>query len=183
MDVEVQDATTKDYHLRTVRMLRFAVPEKTYRLLRTSERFDSIKNSTVKIICRDGQMLDKPEIEAIHPNHDLARRLRERAPRSEQRVARGLARLGFRHSVPMAGYILDFYNPVEKIAIEIDGPSHKRNEACDNHRDAVIRSHGARVWRFGADAAYCNPRDVVAQVKKRMRAKPESSAHAEDLPF
>lgn len=47
-------------------------------------------------------------------------------------------------------YILDFYIPCAKIAIELDGRQHGRaeNRASDNERDAFLESKGILVLRY-----------------------------------
>ena len=47
-------------------------------------------------------------------------------------------------------YIVDFYCPAAKLAIEIDGNQHQIDEIyeCDQQRTQVINEHGIKVIRF-----------------------------------
>jgi len=48
------------------------------------------------------------------------------------------------------GYILDFYSPKYRVAIEADGPDHFRKSQLvqDHLRDAALLSYGIRTIRF-----------------------------------
>ena len=56
--------------------------------------------------------------------------------------------LKFRRQHPFGPFILDFYCPSIKLAIELDGPGHKSKEAYDARRDSYLESHGIRVLRL-----------------------------------
>src|SRR5436190_11988857 len=53
----------------------------------------------------------------------------------------------FRRQHSIGSYILDFYCPSEKLAIELDGAGHfsSKGEACDRERTAYLESHDIRV--------------------------------------
>ncbi|GMA16813.1 endonuclease domain-containing protein [Deinococcus metallilatus] len=56
----------------------------------------------------------------------------------------------FRRQVPLQGYILDFYAPVLKLCIELDGRSHDGQAAqqYDAERTRRLTASGIRVVRF-----------------------------------
>jgi very-short-patch-repair endonuclease len=56
----------------------------------------------------------------------------------------------FRRQYSVGSYILDFYCPALKLAVEIDGDSHSGDEAFiyDTQRQASIESMGIRFLRF-----------------------------------
>ena len=56
----------------------------------------------------------------------------------------------FRRQYVVKNYILDFYCPTAKLAVELDGSQHFTDEglAYDTERTAVIESYGIRVIRF-----------------------------------
>ncbi len=60
--------------------------------------------------------------------------------------------LSFRRQHPLGPYILDFYQPAVKLAVEIDGAGHDQAEqiAHDAQRDAWLRAQGVTVLRFPA---------------------------------
>jgi hypothetical protein len=62
-------------------------------------------------------------------------------------------------------YVIDFYCPELKLAIEIDGDSHYGylSEKCDNERQKYIESFGIHFMRFTNDDV-CNNIDGVLQM-------------------
>ena|SRR5438552_6486814 len=64
----------------------------------------------------------------------------------------GAQQLGvkFRRQHPLGAYILDFYCPIVKLAIELDGDGHASVEraAYDKRRTQALEARGLRVMRF-----------------------------------
>ena len=58
--------------------------------------------------------------------------------------------LKFRRQHSIGGYIVDFYCPVKKLAIEIDGPQHftKENMKYDKIRSEYLDGLNIKVLRF-----------------------------------
>lgn len=56
----------------------------------------------------------------------------------------------FRRQHPVAGFILDFYCPQRRLAIEVDGEIHKDKETkeYDLERTRILAENGIRVLRF-----------------------------------
>ena len=56
----------------------------------------------------------------------------------------------FRRQYPLGGYILDFYCPAVKLAIELDGGGHNADEqrCYDRERTRILEGTGIRVVRF-----------------------------------
>ena len=63
---------------------------------------------------------------------------------------RKLAGFKVRRQYPAFGYILDFYCPSARLAIELDGGQHTESAAreYDEKRTRVLEAHGVRVLRF-----------------------------------
>lgn len=83
----------------------------------------------------------------------LAAKWRQDCPESERIFKAGLQVLEshgifFQHSVPLFGYIGDFYSPRHKLLIEIDGPHHAQRRGLDYRRDAHLRAKGIKTVRF-----------------------------------
>ncbi len=92
--------------------------------------------------------------------------LRQTAPRSEQMLWQLIEPMGFQHSVPMHGYIIDFYHPVARIAIEVDGSAHLRRKMKDRRRDRVLFKKGQiRTYRFWASRVYEDAGEVAMHIK------------------
>ena len=61
---------------------------------------------------------------------------------------RRLDGLRFRRQHPVGRFVLDFYCPIHKLAVEVDGEVHDSQQERDAERTAVIEAHGYRVVRF-----------------------------------
>ena len=61
---------------------------------------------------------------------------------------RRLDGLRFRRQHPVGRFVLDFYCPIHKLVVEVDGGVHDAQEERDAERTAVIEAHGYRVIRF-----------------------------------
>ena len=56
--------------------------------------------------------------------------------------------LKFRRQHPVEQFILDFYCPLHKLAVELDGSIHEARSEQDAARKAHLAAHGCRVIRF-----------------------------------
>jgi very-short-patch-repair endonuclease len=63
-----------------------------------------------------------------------------------------LAGLRFRRQHPIGPYILDFYCPTARLAVEVDGAAHDTAERArhDERREALLAAHGITVMRVAA---------------------------------
>ena len=66
----------------------------------------------------------------------------------------GLAGVQFRRQHPAGPYILDFYCPAARLAVELDGAAHAFPDRVqhDARRDAWLAEQGVRVLRLAAAA-------------------------------
>jgi very-short-patch-repair endonuclease len=64
----------------------------------------------------------------------------------------------FRRQFSIGNYIVDFYSPELKLAIEIDGDSHFSDEAInyDKYRTKFIESLGVKIVRYFNNDILCN---------------------------
>ncbi|HEX8626116.1 MAG TPA: endonuclease domain-containing protein [Allosphingosinicella sp.] len=64
--------------------------------------------------------------------------------------------LKFRRQHPVGPYVLDFYCPSAKLAVEVDGVGHGMggNPARDAARDRWLRERGLRIYRIPARHLY-----------------------------
>jgi len=72
----------------------------------------------------------------------------------------------FRRQYSIDRYVVDFYCPILKIAIEIDGYSHFNDEAMvyDQERREFIESLGIKVLRFTNREVYEDLEGVLASI-------------------
>lgn len=76
----------------------------------------------------------------------------------------------FRSQYGMNRFVIDFYCPELKLAIEIDGDSHFQDGAqeYDWERQAFIESVGIRFLRFTNDEVYGNLEGVLERIVRKM---------------
>jgi very-short-patch-repair endonuclease len=83
------------------------------------------------------------------------------------------AEVRFRRQHPIGPYVLDFYCPTAKLAIEVDGASHDFGDRPqrDEVRTEWLNREGIEVLRIPAKAVLADP-DEVADAILRLCAKP-----------
>ncbi|MDH3976706.1 MAG: endonuclease domain-containing protein [Deltaproteobacteria bacterium] len=77
----------------------------------------------------------------------------------------------FRRQHSVGAYILDFYCPAERLAIELDGDSHFTDEAIeyDNERTGYLNGLNIRVLRFMNSDIYDNLDSVCERILEEIR--------------
>ena len=99
-----------------------------------------------------------------------ARTFRKRMTQAERRL-RAVLRDGrlldarFRRQYPVKRFILDFYCPLAKLAIEVDGEIHTHQAEYDEARTAFPESRGIQVMRFRNDEVLSDLPGVLTQIK------------------
>ena len=92
----------------------------------------------------------------------------------------------FRRQHSIGNFILDFYCPEEKIAIELDGEDHYWDEGIkrDKLKSAYVVSYGIEIVRFENKLVYKDPEFVLKTLKNKFRdTTPLSSAEADSEPL
>ena len=77
--------------------------------------------------------------------------------------------LKFRRQHPVGPYVLDFYCPAAKLAIEVDGEAHGLAER-DLGRDLWLRNRGIDTLRIAAADLYGDIAPAVLHILSRCRA-------------
>ncbi|MFA6098650.1 MAG: endonuclease domain-containing protein [Patescibacteria group bacterium] len=102
--------------------------------------------------------------------------LRNLAPRAEVVLWRYLKdkRLSgykFRRQYSVGPYVIDFYCPKIKLAIEVDGPTHFNKEAriYDRVRQEYIEQFNIRFLRFMNSDVYNNIEGVIEKILEYLR--------------
>jgi very-short-patch-repair endonuclease len=77
------------------------------------------------------------------------------------RIRRG--ELQFRRQHPIGEYVLDFYCPAAKLAIEVDGAAHDFGDRPqrDDRRTAWLKSEGIDVLRVPAEDVLRDPDEIA----------------------
>ena len=104
-----------------------------------------------------------------YPN--LAQRLRVSCTDAERRLwyrlrGRRLGGFKFRRRHPCGPFILDFFCPARRLAIQIEGGQHFQPEAQrrDRRRSEFLAARGIAVFRFGANQIRANTDAVLATI-------------------
>ena len=102
-----------------------------------------------------------------------ARRLRRDATKAEKKLWYALQRgqvagFNFRRQHPLGNYIVDFYCPAIRLAIEVDGGQHNehRHQADDERRSQWLRSKGVTVLRFWNNDVLGNVEGVWEEIAR-----------------
>jgi very-short-patch-repair endonuclease len=85
----------------------------------------------------------------------------------------------FRRQHSIGNYILDFYCPEEKLAIELDGEDHYWDEGIkrDKFKTTYVESHGIEIIRIENKHVFKDPEFVLKTIKNKFRGTtPLSSA-------
>jgi very-short-patch-repair endonuclease len=83
----------------------------------------------------------------------------------------------FRNQYSVDRFVLDFYSPEIKLAIEIDGDSHFQEGAAkyDEERQILIESTGIKFLRFTNNQVYENLNGVLEAIVQKIRELREGS--------
>ena len=81
-----------------------------------------------------------------------------------------LAGLKFRRQHSIGLFVLDFYCPSERLAIELDGEIHQTHEVrlCDEERQKAIETLEIRVIRFSNAAIMDNVSQVLRDIQQHV---------------
>ena len=74
----------------------------------------------------------------------------------------------FRRQHVFGPYVLDFYCPVLKLCIEVDGEIHQRTDVVekDKERTSFLESNGIKVIRFTNDEIENDISDVLERIRR-----------------
>jgi very-short-patch-repair endonuclease len=77
----------------------------------------------------------------------------------------------FRRQHSLEKYIIDFYSPKKKVAIELDGESHYRagGQEYDEQRSRIIESYKIKLIRFTNKEVYENLEGVVVKINEEIK--------------
>ena len=92
----------------------------------------------------------------------------------------------FRRQHSVGRYILDFYCPAERLAIELDGEVHfnERAEEYDRERKLFLEHYGIKVLRFENKLVFQDCEGIVEIIKRHWgwRERTTPSAEAASTP-
>ncbi len=102
-----------------------------------------------------------------------ARSLRKDSTKAEEILWQYLSNKGmcgfkFRRQHPVDRFILDFYCPKKRLAIEIDGEIHINQKEYDRIRQGIIESKGIEFLRFKNIDVVKNINFVLKTIKRKL---------------
>jgi very-short-patch-repair endonuclease len=104
---------------------------------------------------------------------ETRRELRKNAPTPESIIwsklrSRQMNNSKWRRQYGIGKYVLDFYCPAKRLAIEIDGESHFNEEAVakDINREKILKSMRVEIIRFSNDEVMKNLEGVLSTINK-----------------
>lgn len=119
-----------------------------------------------------------------------ARKLRREATPAEQKLwfhLRGdqMAGFSFRRQHPAGAYVLDFYCPTAKLAVELDGEQHGMAQGLtrDRVRCEFLKNRGIRTLRFWNHELKDNLEGCVQSIYRALKETPARNAVRSDLPL
>jgi very-short-patch-repair endonuclease len=110
-------------------------------------------------------------------------RLLRRTMTSEERTlwealrSRKLDGVKFRRQHPLGQFIVDFYAPSHRLAIEVDGPIHRDRADYDLRRQRFLETQGVKFLRFTSDEVANGLEKCLPRIKLALR-QIESSGRA-----
>ncbi|MCK5834004.1 endonuclease domain-containing protein [bacterium] len=100
------------------------------------------------------------------------RALRSNMPHAEAKLwifirKKQIEGIRFRRQFSVGSYILDFYSPECRLAIELDGSSHNNefSQEYDEERTKYLNSANIEVIRFKNEEVFDNIDGVIEQIK------------------
>jgi len=117
---------------------------------------------------------------------EAARDLRARSTNSEQILWSALrgSRLGglkFRRQHPMGQFVLDFYCPEKRLAVEIDGNWHEGREPIDQERQAILEAMGICFVRLSASQLETDLISTLQAIERAAFANPSPRRTGEGM--
>lgn len=105
-----------------------------------------------------------PEIQAT------AQWMRDNMTEAEARLwealrGRRLGALRFRAQHPVGRFVLDFYCPACKLAVEVDGPVHEFQHGRDEDRTTILNTYGYNLIRFSNDEVMTDLPSALARIR------------------
>lgn len=88
------------------------------------------------------------------------------------KLRRGNLGLKFKRQYSVGPYILDFYCPQKKLAIEIDGSQHLDNKDYDRERTNYLNFLNIKVLRFWNNEINANINGVILKIVSELDSLP-----------
>ncbi len=117
------------------------------------------------------RLVTQPEIR--RKMTEIAREFRKEPTKSEAilwQALRGkkLDGIKFRRQQPIGYFVVDFYNSVYRLVVEVDGPIHDSQVEADRARQDVLELLGLNVLRIRSEAVEKNLPVVLNEIRAKI---------------
>jgi very-short-patch-repair endonuclease len=104
---------------------------------------------------------------------EIARQFRKEPTKSESilwQALRGkkLDGIKFRRQQPIGYFVVDFYNSVYRLVVEVDGPIHANQVEADCARQDILEQIGLNVMRVNAEEVEKNLPSVLEKIRLKI---------------
>jgi very-short-patch-repair endonuclease len=98
--------------------------------------------------------------------------LRKNATEAEKilwkRLSKSQTGFKFIRQYSIKNWVVDFYCPEKRIAVEVDGKIHQKQKPADNYRDRFLENMGIKVLRITNEDVETDADGVVVMLVKRI---------------
>lgn len=94
---------------------------------------------------------------------------------------RGMVKEKFRRQHPISGFIVDFYCPAKRLAVEIDGSSHNNKKEYDQQRQTILEANNISFLRFTNAQIFNSLDSVLRQIKIAVSPSPQRGEGCSDV--
>lgn len=98
---------------------------------------------------------------------------------------RNLSEVKFRRQYPIDRYILDFYAPEYRLAIEADGGQHysAQGEEKDKKREQKLNRYGVKILRFSDNEILKSSENVLEEIWNEINRLKEATPSPQSSPL
>jgi very-short-patch-repair endonuclease len=119
---------------------------------------------------------------------EIARKFRKAPTRGEKilwEALRGnkLDGIKFHRQQPVGYFVVDFYNSVYRLVVEVDGPIHESQKEADRARREILQELGLVVLRLKSEVAEKNLPITLDMIRKVVRDLSQSNKETIPSPF
>ena len=114
---------------------------------------------------------------------EIAREFRKAPTKGEKilwEALRGkkLDGIKFPRQQPIGYFVVDFYNSVFRLVVEVDGPVHESQKAADKARQEILEGLGLAMFRIKSEVVEKNLPTALGLIRQAIRVQ----ARHEDIP-
>ena len=84
----------------------------------------------------------------------------------------------FRRQQPIGYFVVDFYNSVFRLVVEVDGPVHGSQKEADKARQEILEGLGLAMFRIKSEVVEKNLSTALGLIRQAIRVQ----AQHEDIP-